>query len=203
MKLGLVRHGDGQQQLLAGQLLPGQELWWMPCRSRCLHDRYHQSIFWPWAPPVVPKGPYCKWPKPIFWPQIVPCGRAIQFILPKYVHCLISGSSFYDYANYDNYGNYDYGSGSGSCDFEAHTQVGFGSTSFHDMVSNNIQECNSTEIYCDAGNDGQGCWLGNYCVAQVAFPVPWTTESFLLELWVWSRSEQWPLINVFLVAKPS
>ena len=43
---------------------------------------------------------------------------------------------------------------------------------FHDMVSNNIQECNSTEIYCDAGNDGQGCWLGNYCIAQVAFPVP-------------------------------
>merc|ERR1712037_173539 len=48
-----------------------------------------------------------------------------------------AGSSFYDY-------------GSGSCDFEAHTQ-----------------ECNSTEIYCDAGNDGQGCWLGNYCIAQV------------------------------------
>ena len=43
---------------------------------------------------------------------------------------------------------------------------------FHDMVYNNIQECNSTEIYCDAGNDGQGCWLGNYCKAQVAFPVP-------------------------------
>merc|ERR1711863_170741 len=53
-----------------------------------------------------------------------------------------AGSSYYD--------NYDYGSGSGSCDFEAYTQ-----------------ECNSTEIYCDAGNDGQGCWLGNYCVAQV------------------------------------
>jgi len=60
-----------------------------------------------------------------------------------------AGSSFYDYANYDNYGNYDYGSGSGTC-YEAHTQ-----------------ECNSTEIYCDAGNDGQGCWLGNYCIAQV------------------------------------
>ena len=29
-----MRHGDGQQQLLAGQLLPGQELWWMPCRSQ-------------------------------------------------------------------------------------------------------------------------------------------------------------------------
>ena len=147
MTLGFVRHRDGQQQLLAGQLLPGQELWWMPCRSQYTRPA-------------------------IFRPQIVPCGRAILFVLPKYVHCLISGSSFYDYANYDNYGNYDYGSGSGSCDFEAHTQVGFGSTSFHDMVSNNIQECNSTEIYCDAGNDGQGCWLGNYCIAQVAFPVP-------------------------------
>merc|ERR1719466_726587 len=28
--------GDGQQQLLAGQLVPGFELWWMPCRFQLL-----------------------------------------------------------------------------------------------------------------------------------------------------------------------
>jgi len=49
-------------------------------------------------------------------------------------------------------GSIDYGtgSGSGSCSFEAYTQ-----------------ECNSTEIYCDAGHDPEGCWYGNYCINQV------------------------------------
>merc|ERR1712213_202250 len=49
-----------------------------------------------------------------------------------------------------DYGSTDYGtSGVGSC-FEAYTQ-----------------ECNSTEIYCDAGMDSEGCWFGNYCINQV------------------------------------
>merc|ERR1719228_1425656 len=25
------------------------------------------------------------------------------------------------------------------------------------------QECNATEIHCDSGIDGEGCWMGNYC----------------------------------------
>merc|ERR1711992_397741 len=45
----------------------------------------------------------------------------------------------------DNYDNY-----SGSTCFDAYTQ-----------------DCNSTEIYCDAGMDSEGCWYGNYCIPQV------------------------------------
>merc|ERR1712079_895138 len=43
----------------------------------------------------------------------------------------------------------DYGSGAsgaGTC-FEPYTQ-----------------ECNSTEIHCDAGYDSDFCWYGNYCI---------------------------------------
>merc|ERR1712109_199400 len=29
------------------------------------------------------------------------------------------------------------------------------------------QDCNSTEIACDAGMDSDGCWYGNYCISQV------------------------------------
>merc|ERR1712168_1522976 len=29
------------------------------------------------------------------------------------------------------------------------------------------QDCNSTEIACDAGMDSEGCWYGNYCINQV------------------------------------
>merc|ERR1712110_1280690 len=46
----------------------------------------------------------------------------------------------------------DYGSGAsgaGTC-FEPYTQ-----------------ECNSTEIHCDAGYDSDFCWYGNYCINQV------------------------------------
>merc|ERR1711879_40639 len=46
----------------------------------------------------------------------------------------------------------DYGSGAsgaGTC-FEPYTQ-----------------ECNSTEIHCDAGYDSEFCWYGNYCINQV------------------------------------
>merc|ERR1712173_58069 len=49
----------------------------------------------------------------------------------------------------NDYGSNDY-SGSGSSCFEAYTM-----------------ECNSTEIYCDAGMDSEGCWYGNYCINQV------------------------------------
>ena len=30
-----------------------------------------------------------------------------------------------------------------------------------------VQECNATEIHCDAGVDSEGCWYGNYCINQV------------------------------------
>merc|ERR1719234_2519262 len=55
-----------------------------------------------------------------------------------------------------DYGSNDYGSntftssGSGSSCFDAYTQ-----------------DCNATEIYCDAGMDSEGCWYGNYCLNQV------------------------------------
>merc|ERR1712055_381027 len=40
---------------------------------------------------------------------------------------------------------------------------GSGSTCFGPYT----QECNSTEIHCDAGMDSEGCWHGNYCINQV------------------------------------
>jgi len=46
--------------------------------------------------------------------------------------------------------------GSGSSDYS-------GSTCFDAYT----QDCNSTEIYCDAGMDSEGCWFGNYCIPQV------------------------------------
>merc|ERR1712062_19980 len=46
--------------------------------------------------------------------------------------------------------------GSGSSDYS-------GSTCFDAYT----QDCNSTEIYCDAGMDSEGCWVGNYCIPQV------------------------------------
>merc|ERR1719228_1566577 len=43
------------------------------------------------------------------------------------------------------------GTGSGSgCPYEAHTQT-----------------CNETQIDCDAGYYGDGCWYGNYCLQQI------------------------------------
>merc|ERR1719234_2962270 len=29
------------------------------------------------------------------------------------------------------------------------------------------QACNETEIFCDAGYESMGCWLGNYCIQEV------------------------------------
>merc|ERR1711936_1458173 len=40
---------------------------------------------------------------------------------------------------------------------------GSGSTCFEPYT----QECNSTEIHCDAGMDSEGCWYGNYCIDSV------------------------------------
>merc|ERR1712158_307992 len=40
---------------------------------------------------------------------------------------------------------------------------GSGSTCFEPYT----QDCNSTEIHCDAGMDSEGCWHGNYCINQV------------------------------------
>merc|ERR1712079_617888 len=48
--------------------------------------------------------------------------------------------------------------GSGSSDYS-------GSTSTCSEAY--TQECNSTELYCDAGMDSEGCWYGNYCINQV------------------------------------
>merc|ERR1712203_343602 len=63
--------------------------------------------------------------------------------------------------------------GSGSSDYS-------GSTCFDAYT----QDCNSTEIYCDAGMDSEGCWFGNYCIPQVnewdgchgVCPMNWTEE---------------------------
>ena len=74
--------------------------------------------------------------------------------------CSTSGSGSNDY------GSNDY-SGSGSSCFEAYTMVSFASISISHLVCD-VQECNSTEIYCDAGMDSEGCWYGNYCINQVS-----------------------------------
>ena len=45
-----------------------------------------------------------------------------------------------------------------------------------------VQECNATEIYCDAGMDSEGCWYGNYCLNQVGFDLDIATKTFNLIL---------------------
>merc|ERR1711971_462175 len=51
--------------------------------------------------------------------------------------------------------------GSGSTDYG--TSSGSGFSCFEPYE----QDCNATEIYCDAGMDSEGCWYGNYCLNQV------------------------------------
>ena len=75
--------------------------------------------------------------------------------------CSTSGSGSSDY------GSNDY-SGSGFTCFEPYTQVSFGPIS----ISSFVQDCNSTEIHCDAGMDSEGCWYGNYCINQVSIQSP-------------------------------
>ena len=46
-----------------------------------------------------------------------------------------------------------------------------------------LQECNSTELWCDMGYyNGDSCWLGNYCLQQVGwdFSFHQSTSSSLL-----------------------
>merc|ERR1712193_430798 len=43
------------------------------------------------------------------------------------------------------------------------TDAGWAGTCFEPYT----QECNSTEIHCDAGYDSDFCWYGNYCINQV------------------------------------
>jgi len=62
----------------------------------------------------------------------------------------MTGSGSMDYGSNDYGSNTWTSSGSGSSCFDAYTQ-----------------ECNATEIYCDAGMDSEGCWYGNYCLNQV------------------------------------
>jgi len=62
----------------------------------------------------------------------------------------LAGSGSMDYGSNDYGSNTWTSSGSGSSCFDAYTQ-----------------ECNATEIYCDAGMDSEGCWYGNYCLNQV------------------------------------
>ena len=128
--------------------------------------------------------------------------------------CSIPGSGSNDYGSS--------GSGSGSC-FEPYTMVSFGSKSLYLIfcvlfrryryiyISNRdslyllcvVQECNATEIHCDAGMDSEGCWYGNYCINQVlnipsssfiAFALCWTIwrlSNFPLGIKI---HQMWPIL---------
>merc|ERR1712088_201628 len=64
-------------------------------------------------------------------------------------------------------GNYCQDKSLGGC--PSHT--GSGSSDYSGSTSTcseaYTQECNSTELYCDAGMDSEGCWYGNYCINHV------------------------------------
>merc|ERR1719334_1576780 len=53
--------------------------------------------------------------------------------------------------------------------YDYSTPTGSGSEPCPEFYS---QDCNATELYCDSGVDFNGCWMGNYCILEMAGNCP-------------------------------